>query len=1443
MPIFALLATLVACFGSGTTPGHNSPPPEVLENGIASLIEASMSATLDGNDIVVRMPITKLTGLMISGDIGVTLRDLTDDEEPAIGTAVLGFRQVSTSQVHAVRVAGAGRDLTRAETGAIVIEWRVDMADGDLLYGKKSLYGALGRLEVQLRGPTEIPVGSDGPLRVITRHPTTLEPVAGADVRGLLLLEAADGTTTPVDLFSGTTDSRGELSAAVRLPPGVVEATVRVEVRHGDSQVWAEAKLTAVEAEKLYLSSDKTIYKPGQTVELRALALNPDTRAPLDNRQVSFEARDGKGNKVFKRSVVTDAFGVASISVPTDTRVNEGEWRFVAALDGTKRELRIPVERYNLPKMRLEVRTDAEYALPGEAITGTVEAMYLFGEPVVGATITLQATTVDGMVVDSISGMTSSTGTFDFVVAAPLGLDTERLADGKEALLLAATLTDAAGQVEEATAAHPLAAGPLVISALPESGVLVPNVANLIFVMVTDPLGRPLVADVAIDGLGTTATLQTDAAGVAELHLTPSGTTTSAELTISATDGAGRTHTRTVGLETESSDLIIVRTNKAVYDVGEIATVELLLAPDRQRVFLDLFKGAGVLESRSLDVTNGFATTQIEITDVMRGILVIDTFALAGSGSLVRGSRRLLVDPKDRLDISITSDATSYLPGGNAQLSVRVLDETGAPRVASVGLSVVNEASFVLGGEPIGDMRTFFHVDSRVLPADLSVLGRTTADLFRLPPSVERERLAQLLFAAGRALPGPGFDYNSIAVELPIVQSSLQAKVVRDAGRVLDLLVPSTETGLITWENVALFVEAAIERRVDAFGQLYAAEPGTYETMTVTSAGPDETMGTADDVSVEIWYSWIFWAYDWDGDGEFADDNMRGGGGFGGCDMCDFDAMPEAAADGAPPADPTAEKAAGSEGGSERRVRSDFRETVYFNPTLITDANGEATLTVGLAHSITTWRATAEASTTDGLLGAARAGFRTFQTFFVDFEAPTRLTRGDVIELSAVVYNYTGDAKTVNVALANEAWFTSLSSPSLQLSLNPSEVRAVHFSIRIDEAGAHSWTLSGDADGVFDSLQRDVRVVPDGEPEDISISDKLNGTREHTINVPADAIAGGTVVEVVVTPGFAGEAVQGTESLLKEPGGCFEQTTASSWPNALVTGYLEDTGQLTDELREKAVGLLIRGYQRLVTFESPTGGFNWWGNTDPGNRILSAIFLWQLKDLERFVEIDNADGGVQQRTLDWLLAQQNADGSWDGGDALHAGNEVLGTSNIRTTAFIAWALAHTGWADSAAGSAAAWLAGNLPSVDDVYANALSLNALAKIDPNSSAASQLYSRVDSLKDDRGNGQASWPTDAPSWTGAGGDTAALETTGLVAYGLMQANAYPENVASAMRFIIANKDSVGTWYNTQATMNALRALSAAASPQGSDAVGTFTVSLNGAPVATLVLTADNG
>ena len=116
-------------------------------------------------------------------------------------------------------------------------------------------------------------------------------------------------------------------------------------------------------------------------------------------------------------------------------------------------------------------------------------------------------------------------------------------------------------------------------------------------------------------------------------------------------------------------------------------------------------------------------------------------------------------------------------------------------------------------------------------------------------------------------------------------------------------------------------------------------------------------------------------------------------------------------------------------------------------------------------------------------------------------------------------------------------------------------------------------------------------------------------------------------------------------------------------------------------------------------------------------------------------------------------------------------------------------------------------------------------------------------LDGLKQDRGEGRVLWPSEAPSWTGANGDAAALETTGLAAYALLAADAYPETAAAGLRFIVANKDSVGTWYSTQATMNALRALAAGASPRGSEAEGTLEVRVNGALVHSEALTLEGG
>ncbi len=1413
--------------------------PEVYETSAASLSERTIRAEINGTVARIVFPVEKRGSDAVEGTLRAKLINLATPENKVLGEAHIDIRQSDAKATHVLEVGGLEPSLARPDAAPIAIDWSLGVDGSASLHGKKSLYAALGKIEIEVRGATEVPAGGTAPIRVIARDPDALTGLADADVT--IVLKGADGGADR-ELFAGKTNERGELLARLGLPDGVQSGQARVTVKAESAESWVETSVRRVEDARLHLSFDKTIYKPGQDVQLRLLALETGAKTPLADREVKLEALDAKGNKVWKKRLRTDAYGVVSASVPTASEINEGPWTFRAEVDALRAEKKIPIVRYNLPKMKVAVSADREFALLGDTIAGRVSARYLFGAPVANANVSLAVNTKSGSSITTLSGQTDAEGTWRYTFDVPRAVGVA-IAEGTEALALSATIVDTAQQSEVGGLGLPLVEAPIVMRVVPETNALLPGAENVVYVTVSDPVGRPLSAEVKINGIGSEQTVSTGADGLAEVHFTPGADKQSVSLSLVAKDGAGRTHARGLDLAAQGNSAIVVRTDKAVYRAGEKATIRLLGPKTAKRAYIDVFRGAEGVKSLDVELTDGAATLELPIDRELEGLIAIDAFGLGMSGQLVRGAARVLVDPSDRLAIELSASKATYAPGEEAALTVKVTNDSGAPKVASVGLNVVDEAAFALGGEPTDtDLRVFMNVDSKLLPPEVSVLGRSAPSLFS-ESGEQRERVARVMFASAPAVPGPSLEHNSIREEIPRVVSWLNGRVQRDAIEVLKGVMSFAKENQNKQQEVGDLIKRRASWKVDGFGQFYKPQvTPEQQLLKLTSNGPDEVAGTPDDVSQDVYYSFIFWA---DEDDVDPANGWGRGGGWAENDVA-FDGAggpvpgPQAPQAGTAGPDPQAKSEDGGGDGGPR-VRADFRETIFSNPSVITDSTGRATLRFPVADSITAWRASAIGSTQDGKLGSARLGFRTFQEFFIDFDVPVTLTRGDVVELPAIVYNYLQTPQTVTVSLEPDDWYQVESQASLSVALEPGEVRRAPFKIRVLKAGARALRLTATAGQLGDALVRDAMIMPDGVKEDQSFSDKINGAKDHVISMPADAIEGGSKVELVLSPGFAGEAVQGTEALLQEPSGCFEQTTSTAWPNTITTTYLDVTGQLTPELREKSIGLVTRGYQRLLTFESPTGGFNWWGDNDPGNRILSAIMLWHLKDLEKLIETDEA---VRTRTLEWLVAQQRSDGSWPSGDALHAGNETLGTSDVRTTAFIAWALAHTEWADPAVEKAAGYLRSHQPEAADLYANALAANALAKIDPAGSATMQLLSRLDSMKQPAGEGKVLWPVgEQASWTGARGDVAALETTSLVAYGLMNANAYPENVNGALRFLVSNKDSVGSWYNTQATMNSLRALLAAASPRGTEADGTLRVTVNGQALAPVAITTEDG
>jgi hypothetical protein len=367
-------------------------------------------------------------------------------------------------------------------------------------------------------------------------------------------------------------------------------------------------------------------------------------------------------------------------------------------------------------------------------------------------------------------------------------------------------------------------------------------------------------------------------------------------------------------------------------------------------------------------------------------------------------------------------------------------------------------------------------------------------------------------------------------------------------------------------------------------------------------------------------------------------------------------------------------------GMSAPRVRSYFPEALYINPEIITDQDGRASISIPVADSITTWRMAMLASTVHGSLGSATSSLKVFQDFFVDLDLPVTLTQGDQVSIPVAAYNYSGSRGDVSLKLQADDWFALVDDVSEKtVAVDSARVGGSQFTLQAKRIGKFKLTLSARMNGDAkreDIVVREIEVIPNGREQSLVFNGRLESTAQHELSFPPSAIPDASKIFVRLYPGPLSQVVEGMDSLLRMPFGCFEQTSSSTYPNVLALDYMKRTKKLTPEVHAKAEGYIANGYQRLLTFEVPGGGFSWFGNA-PANKILTAYGLMEFYDMSKVYDVDPK---LISRTQQWLAAQQQADGSWkpDASFINEGATNRYNKDAVRITAYVAWSLENTG---------------------------------------------------------------------------------------------------------------------------------------------------------------------
>uniref|UniRef100_A0A8B9MGQ4 Alpha-macroglobulin receptor-binding domain-containing protein n=1 Tax=Accipiter nisus TaxID=211598 RepID=A0A8B9MGQ4_9AVES len=320
-------------------------------------------------------------------------------------------------------------------------------------------------------------------------------------------------------------------------------------------------------------------------------------------------------------------------------------------------------------------------------------------------------------------------------------------------------------------------------------------------------------------------------------------------------------------------------------------------------------------------------------------------------------------------------------------------------------------------------------------------------------------------------------------------------------------------------------------------------------------------------------------------------------------------------------------------------------------------------------------------------------------------------------------------------------------------------------------------------------------------------------SRDVALDLPTIVVEGSARASFSVVGDIMGTAMQNLHQLLQMPFGCGEQNMVLFAPNIYVLDYLNKTGQLSEEVKSKAIGYLVSGYQKQLSYKHPDGSYSIFGTRDKeGNTWLTAFVYKSFAQASHFIYIDD---NVQAQTLMWLASKQKPDGCFQSVGTLF-NNALKVVENyflLSLSAYITIAMLEARHSSSYPVVRNAFFCLETASeknISDVYTQALMAYAFClagKAEKCESSLRELQKSAKDVGESPSEKSPSFLDHAPS--------AEVEITSYVLLALLyKPNQSPEDLTKAsgiVQWIIRQQNPYGGFSSTQDTVIALQALAA--------------------------------
>lgn len=477
-------------------------------------------------------------------------------------------------------------------------------------------------------------------------------------------------------------------------------------------------------------------------------------------------------------------------------------------------------------------------------------------------------------------------------------------------------------------------------------------------------------------------------------------------------------------------------------------------------------------------------------------------------------------------------------------------------------------------------------------------------------------------------------------------------------------------------------------------------------------------------------------------------------------------------------------------------ARNDFRSTLHWAPLIEVGRNGKARVEFYASDEITSFRAVVEGIGATGDIAHAEHQIYTQLPFSMAARLPIETATDDILNIPLTLTNNTGKAMSGKLDLQVPEALKAIGSLPGTVSIPAGQSKTLYLNYRVlHQPGEAPLQVAFQSQGHSDAVSQNLKIVPKGFPVSISMSgDSLNGKFAFRIQ---DMVNGSLTAKFTAFPSVVSDLLTGIESILREPFGCFEQTSMSSYPNVMVMNYLKSNEGADPAIMARSAELLDKGYKRLVTFETPNKGYEWFGSNPP-HEALTAYGLMQFNDMKDVY--DKVDQSMIDRTSKWLMSRRDGKGGFKRDPKAL---DSFGRASAEVTnAYIVYSLSEAGYTDMKVELDAAYT--QAKSSKDPYQLALVAAAMYNL-KDASRGAELLSLLKAKQEKDGSFAAK-----QSITCSGGVSLKVETTSLAAMAMMKAGHRNHiEVGNAIRFVMGSRSGYGGFGSTQGTILALKSL----------------------------------